>query len=923
MSNPSSLSGQRLGAYDVGPLLGVGGMGEVYRARDTKLNRDVAIKVLLPAVADDPERLARFRREAQTLASLNHPGIAQIHGIEDSSGGPFLVMELVDGPTLADRIAAGPLPVDEAIAIARQLADALEAAHERGVIHRDLKPANIKVCDDGSVRILDFGLAKALDSQAGGAAARSMANSPTIASPMTQPGLILGTAAYMSPEQAKGRVVDKRTDVWAFGCVLYEMLTGRRAFEGEDVTDTIASVMRAEPDWQALPADTPEPIYLLLKRSLEKDRRARIADISVARFLIAEPVARGAISAGSPAAAGRSSRLRVPVAALSGLLVGAALAAAVAWTVTPVPATPSPIRFAVVAPVPLPFLFQGNDRDIAITPDGAHLIYRSINASRSTPAQLVVRPLSELGARALSGTDGARNPFPSPDGKWVAFTAGGELRKIALAGGTPTTICKISGALRGAHWTKDDFIVYGTSAGHIYGVSANGGEPTEMTTPDEKKGELHSFPRLLPGGRAMLFVNAASSVEGAIIQAIDLTTKEQKTLIPGGLDPVYVEPGLLIYAPASGGAGTAQFGRSLRAVRFDAAKLALIGDSIEVADDIAITALGAANASISERGDLFYVPSSTLAMQVARRSLVWVNRAGSEESIPLPPHGYAVARLSPDGSRVALDVRDQTNDIWILDLARQTLTPLTRDPAQDMSPVWMPDAKRVLWASTRGGTTPNLYLQAADGAGAARRIATTPAAVFPTSISRDAKHLVAFGAALQAYDLFRVEMTPDEAKVQPLMTTAVTEFGPELSPDGRWLAYHSNESGEFQVYVRPFPNVNDGRWQISTTGGTRAAWSRDGSELFFLDHEGKLTVVPIRQSAAGFSAGTPVRILSTAYYAGFSILGLDLRAYDVASDGKRFLMIKSADGGDRPQTSSELIVVLHWLDEVKRRLLRQ
>jgi eukaryotic-like serine/threonine-protein kinase len=446
-------------------------MGEVYRARDTRLNREVAIKVLLPAVANDTERLARFSREAQVLAALNHPHIAHIHGLEDSNGGPLLVMEFVDGPTLADRIAQGPIAVNEAIAIAQQIADALEAAHERGIIHRDLKPANIKVSDDGLVKVLDFGLAKAID-PAVGTAPGAAANSPTITTPaMTQAGLILGTAAYMSPEQAKGRVIDKRSDVWAFGCVLYEMLTGRRAFDGEDVTDTIAAVVRGEPDWTALPPTTPQQIRTLLRRALEKDRRARMSDISVARFLLSETIA---ITAAETIAAPRSRRATA-VAAAIGVVIGASVTAMIWQAWSPQPQRAAPVRFVFTPPASQPLIIQGNDRDVAIAPDGSFIVYRSGTSAQTQPS-LSVRGVNEFEPRPLPGTTNGRFPFVSRDGRWVGFQAGSEIRKVAVTGGPATLITRISGLPRGASWGDDDYIVFGTPNG-LQRVHADGGEP--------------------------------------------------------------------------------------------------------------------------------------------------------------------------------------------------------------------------------------------------------------------------------------------------------------------------------------------------------------------------------------------------------------------------------------------------------------
>jgi serine/threonine protein kinase len=921
MTTPSSLSGQRLGAYDVGLLIGAGGMGEVYRARDSKLNREVAIKVLLPAVANDAERLARFRREAQTLASLNHPGIAQIYGLEDVGSGPFLVMELVDGPTLADRISHGALSIDEALAIARQIVDALEAAHERGIIHRDLKPANIKVCDDGSVKILDFGLAKALDPGTGNREPGSAANSPTITSPaMTQAGLILGTAAYMSPEQAKGRVVDKRTDVWAFGCVLYEMLTGRRAFDGEDVTDTIAAVVRGEPNWNAVPAGTPPQIRLLLRRCLEKDRKARIPDIGVARFLLNET-----ISMPSPAAlASPRSRRALAIAAAVGLAI-AVIVTAVSWRAwSPEPQRQLPVRFIFAPPSSQPLMLQCNDRDVTIAPDGSFIVYRSGSSSQTQPS-LAVRGLNELEPRPLPGTTNGRFPFISPDGRWVGFQAGTELRKVAVAGGPTMLITRVSGLPRGASWGEDGYIVFGTPNG-LHRVHADGGEPAALTTLDPNKPEQHVLPHLLPGGKWLVFTTFPNTdYLAARLEALEVETGQRKLLLQAGQDAAYVDSGHLIYGLANAtGDAESRFQTSLRAVRFDPARVAVIGEPVSLVDQVRGGTSPAVSYSVSRRGDLIYVPGAGVSTPTVPRTLTWVNRQGQETAIAAPTRTYAVARLSPDGTRVALDVRDQTMDISIWDLGRQTLTPLSRHPAQDLSPIWTLDGKRVIWTSTRGGGNPNLYWQAADGTGDAERLTVSAVNQFPTSTTPDGDLVLVFGASgnnKNVMDLFTLALKDPARKVEPLLAAEGMDFGAEVSPDGKWLAYHSNISGEFQVYVRPFPNVQDSRLQISTSGGSRAAWSRNGRELFYLDREGLLTSVAIpAATGAAFSAGTPVKILNRKYYAGASLLGLDLRGYDISPDGQRFLMIKEPESVPLVTQSANMILVLNWVDELKARL---
>ena len=933
--------GTRLGPYEIVSLLGAGGMGEVYRARDTKLNRDVALKVLPEIFALDPDRLARFKREAQVLASLNHLNIAAIYGLEESDGVSALVLELVEGPTLAEVVAGyqspgpkGPglrtdvgrvlldpprgLPAEEALPIARQIADALEAAHEQGVVHRDLKPANIKVTPQGVVKVLDFGLAKALRDEV---AASNLSNSPTMSVAATGAGVILGTAAYMSPEQARGRPIDKRTDIWAFGCVLYEMLTGKRAFDGEDVTDTIAAIVRGEPAWDALPADVPAQIQILLKRCLEKDRSARISDVAVARFLITETIAPPSAPVVAPALPAPAPRWRLVAGTAVGLAAGVVLTAIAAWAVarlTP-QRPPQPARFAVVPPSAQPLSIQDASRDIAISPDGTRIVYRAGTGGQGqSQDQLVVRALDQLDARPLASGPAIREPFISPDGRWVGFFTPTELKKVSITGGPPITLCRVAGAPRGASWGSDDTIVFATSApgSRLLSVPAGGGEPKVLAQPDpdSTKGEVGQFlfPSILPGGRGVLFtIIAAGQVETAHVAVLDLKTGQRKTLVRGGSHAEYVDSGHLVY----GAAGT------LRAVRFDLARLEVVSDPVPVVEQVMAAPTGEANFAVSRGGTLVYVPGGLGTQTVTPRSLVWVNRQGREEPIKAPPRAYAVARLSPDGTRVALDIRDQQNDIWVWDLGRQTLTRLTFDAANDFSPVWTPDGRRVIWTSTRAtGFNPNLYWQAADGTGVVERLTTSPNPQFPTSISPDGTRVVLFEATSKAQDLGLVALD-GQRRTEPLLQTSAAELDGEISADGRWLAYQSNESGQFEVYVRPFPKVDAGRWQVSTAGGTRPAWARSGRELFYLDRNNLLTVVPVQMTTT-FSAGNPTKVLETRYYAGSTVQGLDLRGYDISPDGQRFLMIKENAPTEQTSTTTpaSMVVVLNWFEELKARV---
>jgi serine/threonine-protein kinase len=907
--------GTRLGSFEILEAIGAGGMGEVYRARDTRLKRDVAIKVLPESFAQDPDRLARFRREAELLASLSHANIAAIYGLEQAEGVTALVLELIEGETLADLIARGPLPPLEAMPIVRQLVDALEAAHEKGVIHRDLKPANIKITPDGAVKVLDFGLAKLApieveSAQAGGMNALSM--SPTLSIHATYAGVILGTAAYMSPEQAKGRSVDKRSDVWAFGCVLFETLTGRRPFEGEDVADTIAFVLTKEPNWSLLPAHVPPSIQLLLRRCLEKDRKRRIADISTVRFVLDEPTS---VSAEPVAAAAAGATPPIPrwrrLATYTAILAASVLVtAAGAWMIASAnERTPQVSRFAIVPAAAQALNLSAPDRAIAISPDGSHIVYRG-GPGNAGGGLMLVRAIDQLDPRPIAGISGFRDPFVSPDGRWIGFFAQDGMRKVPITGGPSIFLCPTQGASRGASWGPDDTIVFATTGTTgLMSVHAAGGEPRVLTKPDPVHGEVgHLFPSVLPGGAAVLFTITAPQLENSQVAVLDLKTGQRKILIRGGSQAEYVDTGHLVYAAAG----------SLRAVRFDLKRLEVVSDPVPVVEQVLTATSGEASFALSRTGTLLYVPGGLAGVQGAPRSLVWVNRQGKEDAIKAPLRPYTYPRLSPDGSRLAIDIRDQENDIWIWDLARETLTRLTFDPSSDSYPVWTPDSRRVVFASQRAGAS-NLYWQAADGTGTVERLTTNPNTQNPTSISHDGMRLVFYEIVPKTgADLYLLPLQ-GERRAMPLVQTTFTERNAEISPDGGWIAYESNKSGQFQIYVQPFPNVDAGHWQVSTSGGsTRPLWARSGKELFYLSGDGTLTTVPVRTVGSTFSAGNPSKVFDTKYYGTGS--GTGGRTYDVSADGQRFLMIKDAPTTDQQPgaTPASMIVSLNWTEELKR-----
>jgi hypothetical protein len=583
------------------------------------------------------------------------------------------------------------------------------------------------------------------------------------------------------------------------------------------------------------------------------------------------------------------------------------------------------VRFTLTPPAQRPFVVQA-DHDAAIAPDGSFVVYRS------SPSGLVLRAIDELEGRPLTATTGARFPFVSADSRWVGFDVGGEVRRAAINGGAAILVCRLTGVLRGASWGDDGFIVLATSrASGLMRVSADGGEPKPLTTVDASVQERHVLPHVLPASRWVLFTvlsgDDITNVQTARIDALNLATGERKTVLRGGHDASYVDSGHLVYAATDmSSAAAARFRGSLRAVRFDPDRAEVIGDSITGFESVAVSINGAANYAVSRRGDLLYVPGSVTTATTSSRSLVWVNRKGVETPIiGAPPGGYAMARIDPGGTRIVLDIRDQTNDIWIYDIARRTPDPLDRDAAQDMSPLWTPDGKHVIWTSTRTSGNPNLFRKPVDGTGRAERLTSSPTNQFPTSITRDGATVALFGAALapeNLVDIFTVAIGSADAKAEPVVASRGRDFGGEISPDGRWLAYHSDESGEYQVYVRPFPDAQAGRrWTLSAAGGTRAAWARDGHELFYLDRDGMLTSVAMPMVGTSLSPGPAVKILKTSYYNGSSIQGLDLRAYDVHPDGQRFLMIKDLEASqNRPQNVAHMDVVLNWSEELKARL---
>ena len=891
--------GTRLGVYEVTAQIGEGGMGQVYRARDTKLNRDVAIKVLLPAVANDPDRLARFSREAQVLASLNHPNIAHIYGVEDADGTRALVMELVEGPTLADRIAQRPIPLDEALPIAKQIAEALEAAHETGIIHRDLKPANIKVRPDGTVKVLDFGLAKAMEPAAGSSPSMSM--SPTLTTPaMTQAGMILGTAAYMSPEQAKGRPVDKRSDIWAFGCVLYEMLTGRRAFEGEDVSDTLAFILTKEPDWTALPATAPAPLRKLLRRCLEKDRKRRLADAADARLEIDEALTAPSIEASIPGSlhpstlANLSTPSRVlPWAVASALGLGLAVVLLLWAPWREAPPTQLSVRFQIPPPG------TSAAEMFTLSADGRHLAFI---ANTGGPNQLWLRDMEVLDSRALAGTDGARYPFWSPDGGYLGFFAQGKLKKISIAGGPPQTLCDATDG-RGGTWNRDGVIVF--SAGPtspLVRVSAAGGVPAPVTTlVTGDSGGGHRFPVFLPDGVHLLYTAGSGKPESAGLYLGALDGGTSVRLLPDGTNALYAPPA------TAGGNGYLIFRReeTLMAQPFDAKALKSTGEMFPIAAQVPTSVnIGFGAFSVSASGALVYRAGGF----VANRALVWMDRAGKRLGVVAKPGALGAfagaSRLSPDEATVAVTINNGSqSDIWLQDLKRDVSARFTFGPGFNRNQVWSPDGKRVVFARFPEAGAVDIYQKSSAGTGQEELLLHAGVNGVPLDWSPDGKWIVYQQSDQKtALDLWLLPLEGDRKPI-PYLQTPFNEANGAFSPDGRWMAYQSNESGQDQIYVQTIP-ASGAKYQISNAGGVQPTWRRDGKELFYVSTDQKLMAVPIVLGAR-VEPGTPQALFPSG----------GLTAYAPTRDGQRFLV--NVPAGAEGTAAPPITVVLNWTAGLK------
>jgi eukaryotic-like serine/threonine-protein kinase len=919
----SSLIGTRLSEYEITARIGAGGMGDVYRARDVKLGRDVAIKVLPAPLAHDGARIARFRREAQILATLNHPHIAAIYALEESEDVVALVLELVEGATLADRLHHGPLPVNEALTIARQTAGALEAAHAKGIIHRDLKPANIKAPAGGSVKVLDFGLAKAVNDDT----MRDVSHLATIHA--TQEGMILGTATYMSPEQARGLPVDTRTDVWAFGCVLYEMLTGRKTFHGETVTDCLAAIVGREPDWTVLPPSVPDNVVALIKRCLQKDVQSRLAHIGHAHRELDDALATvtGRVYR---APVERPVRRRIPVlayaAATAVILIAGALGVGA-------------IRQLMLKPervdIGLPndeFIPSTHSSELALSNDGTLIAYASSkrmavmpkmdsngagdasdqtdDSSGSMPAmamveQIYVRAPGKGTARPLGGALGSA-PFFSPDGKWLGFwhTPTGTLRKVALSGGAPTKIADAVSGIAGATWGPDDTIVFAWF--DLFRVPASGGSPTPLLKVDEQRGErFFRHPSFLPSGKAVLFTVGMAdtySYDDAEIGVLPLDTGKKKILVQGGTSPRYSPSGHLIYARAG----------TLLAVPFDPEKLEVTGQPFPVANGLFMSAnTGMAAFSISSAGHLVYAAGP---VEHGTRLPVWVDKDGHKSPLPVKPRAYLHPRLSPDGRQLAIEVEGASHDIFTYDFARGgEPTKMSFDGASHW-PSWTPDGRRLTFRSWKTGTM-TMWWMPADRSSPPELLTNIGSMQSPESWSPDGKTLAftQMDDPQSGSDIYTLSLDGDR-KPRPLLRTKFSEGSPKFSPNGAWLAYSTNESGQPEVWAMGYPAGE--RIHISTNGGTDPLWRRDGRQLYYRLGD-QMMVVDISYGPS-LSASKPRVLWRGDYLAGAGsscgMAGPTSANYDVTPDGERFLMIEDAS----PAAECErLRVVSNWSVELK------